>query len=210
MRSRLGKFVGGKLVLASLVAGLLTACASTRDDAPDLTRRLEQKGYSFLPPAEPEWFIAERSPERISLARLGRMDGETFLIEGGHIRLEPASTASQLADFVKEMQQRELAQPRFRIRRQDLSEMRIDTARCVMTHLVAEDRDPGTLSNVVTAMLVESVGTMCVHPANPNLGIALTYTHRSFPEDRDRAFLSRATPLLNTQQFAAPKGRQSN
>jgi len=99
------------------------------------------------------------------------------------------------------MHERDLPRPRFRVQEHDVTDVRIAGAQCALSHMVAEDRDPETGSNVVTAMLVETVGTVCIHPADASIGVSLSYSHRSFPEDRDRGFEAYATPLLQTQQF---------
>jgi hypothetical protein len=91
-----------------------------------------------------------------------------------------------------------------------MSNLQISSAECAMSHVIAEDRDPGTGSNVVTAVLIEAVGTICVHPSRPDLGIAMIYTHRSFPEDRDRGFEALASTVLRTQQFSGDAGRGDN
>ena len=190
------------LTLILLVATLAgTGCAGSGGNKSDLPERIEQDGYSFMSPAEPQWFIAERSRSRITLAKVGRVDGETFLIEGTHLSLDTLSDPSELTRFVEDLQKRDLPAPRFRIRQHDVSPLSIAGAQCALTHIVAEDRDPGTGSNVVTALLLESVGTVCMHPDDPRMGVSLAFTHRSFPEDRDRGFEAAATGLLQTQQF---------
>jgi hypothetical protein len=190
------------LLIATMLA-TLTACADLALPGSGLSQRLEQNGYSFMPPSQTGWFIADRTPDRIALAKLGRVEGQTYLVEGSVLALDELSEPARLAGFVKDMHERDLPRPRFRVRGHDVTDIRIAGARCALSHIVAEDRDPETGSNVVTAMLVETVGTVCVHPADARVGISLTYSHRSFPEDRDRGFEAFATPLLQTQQFDA-------
>jgi len=59
-------------------------------------------------------------------------------------------------------------------------------------------------------MLVESAGTVCMHPMTPGLGITLNFTHRSFPEDRDKAFEAYAESVLRTQQFSSVNTKSEN
>ena len=183
------------------IAATLGGCAGMSLPGKGMTERLELNGYSFMPPPEPEWFIADRTPDRIALARLGWVEGQTFLAEGSLLNLDELRNPSQLARYVKEMHDRDLPRPRFRIQEHDVTDLRIAGAQCALSHIVAEDRDPETGSNVVTAMLVETVGTVCIHPGDARTGVSLSYSHRSFPEDRDRGFEAYATPLLQTQQF---------
>jgi hypothetical protein len=188
-------------VLVIALLGTLGGCGNLSIPGMGMTDRLEQNGYSFMPPSDPEWFIADRTTERIALAMLGRVDGQTFLVEGSLVPLEKLPAPSRLTDFVREMHDRELPRPRFRVQEHEVTDVRIAGAECVLSHIVAEDRDPETGSNVVTAMLVETVGTVCIHPTDARVGVSLSFSHRSFPEDRDRAFESVAIPLLQTQQF---------
>jgi len=192
------------LAMAVLITAMLGAaggCANINLPGTGLSQRLEQNGYSFMPPSEPEWFIADRTPERIALAKLGRVEGQTYLVEGSLLALDDLPEPARLAGFVKDMHEQDLPRPRFRVREHDVTDVRISGAQCALSHIVAEDRDPETGSNVVTAMLVETVGTVCIHPMDASVGVSLSYSHRSFPEDRDRGFEAFATPLLQTQQF---------
>jgi len=180
---------------------VLGGCSSLSLPGSGLSGRLEQNGYSFMPPSGSDWFIADRTSERIALAKLGRVEGQTFLIEGSLLALNDLREPARLARFVKEMHDRDLPRPRFRVQEHEVTDVRVAGAQCALSHIVAEDRDPETGSNVVTAMLVETVGTVCIHPADASVGVSLSYSHRSFPEDRDRSFEGAATPLLQTQQF---------
>lgn len=183
------------------VTAMLGGCSGMNLTGKGMTERLEQNGYSFMPPPEPEWFIADRTPERIALARMGWVEGQTFLAEGSLLSLDELRDPARLVRYVKDMHDRDLPRPRFRVQEHDVADVRIGGAQCALSHIVAEDRDPQTGSNVVTAMLVETVGTVCIHPDDASIGVSLSYSHRSFPEDRDRGFEAYATPLLQSQQF---------
>ena len=190
---------GGLLLLGLLIS--LAGCA-TGGSKSDLKQRIEQNGYSFQPPGEDGWFIASRSPDRITIGKAGRMEGETYLLEASHLDLAGLSQSDGLVDFAANLASRSLPAPRFRIREEDTTNVAIGDAQCAMSHIVAEDRDPGTGSNVLTAMLLDTVSTVCKHPTSGQLGILMTFTHRSFPEDRDRAFEAYAQSVLQTQQFS--------
>jgi len=194
-----------RLTLAAAAAAafvtLLAGCDPNRP-SDELSRRIEMDGYSFLPPVEPGWFIADRSADKITLLKAGDMEGQSYLIEGNHISLDGLERSGGIVAFTEVTYRKLFPQPRFRIRENDMSGMQISGADCALSHIITEDRDPGTGSNVVTAVLIEAVGTICVHPSRPDLGIAMTYTHRSFPEDRDRGFEALASSILRTQQFS--------
>ena len=191
--------------VAALVA-LLAGCDPNRP-SDELSKRIEMDGYSFLPPVEPGWFIANRSADNITLLKAGDMEGQSYLIEGNHISLDGLDRSGGIVAFTEMTYRRLFPQPRFRIREHDRSGMQISGADCALSHIITEDRDPGTGSNVVTAVLIEAVGTICVHPSRAGLGIAMTYTHRSFPEDRDRGFEALASSVLRTQQFGGSEQR---
>jgi len=176
----------------------------------ELSERVEMDGYSFLPPVDPGWLIASRSTQKITLLKSGNMEGQSYLIQGGHVALDTLAESDGLLDFTEMTHRNFFAPPRFRIREHDMSDRQISGADCAMSHVVAEDRDPGTGSNVLTAVLIDAVGTICVHPSRPDLGISMIYMHQSFPEDRDRGFEALASGVLRTQQFGGDAGRGDN
>ena len=71
-----------------IVFAALAGCAIPGRPDPALSERLEQNGYSFMPPDESGWFIAERSSNRVTVARLGKVEGQTYLIEGAPLALD--------------------------------------------------------------------------------------------------------------------------
>jgi hypothetical protein len=209
MNTRLVKSVlfSFSALLAVALFGALPGC-SVPGSNPELSERLEQNGYSFMPPTETGWFIADRSANRVAIAKLGKVEGQTYLIEGAPMALDGLGEPSRLPDFVEERDKRNLPPPRFRLREYDVSQIRIAGAQCALSKIVAEDREPETGTNVVTAMLVETVGTVCIHPTDASLAITMTVSHRSFPEDQDRAFKAFGQSLLETQQFS-PLNKQT-
>ena len=194
------------LLLALLIA--LSGCAGSARKGSGLPERIELESYSFQSPVEPRWLLVEQSGDAVVLAMQGRVEGESFLIEGRRNALEAVSDAERLVRVVRDAQARNLPQPRFRIYQHDVSAIELDGATCALSHIVTEDRDPGTGTNVVSSMLVESVGTLCVQPSDPASAVSLNYTHRSFPEDRDRGFAAAATQLMQTQRFNPPGTQQ--
>lgn len=190
-----------RLMCALIFLTLLPGCSIPGSPDADLSQRLEQNGYSFMPPSDTGWFIADRSANRVAIVKLGKVEGQTYLVEGAHMTLDRLGEPSRLTEFVEQRDRRNLPAPRFRLREYDISQIAIAGAQCALSQVIAEDRDPGTGTNLLTAMLVETVGTVCIHPANPSLAITVSVSHRSFPEDQDRAFKAYAQSLLQTQQF---------
>ncbi|UCH48428.1 MAG: hypothetical protein JSU95_01005 [Betaproteobacteria bacterium] len=197
-------------LLTVVLLGALTGCSIPGSPDPELSERLEQNGYSFMPPAETGWFITQRSANQVAIAKLGKVEGQTYLIEGAPMAVNELNEPSRLTDFVKQRDRRNFPGPRFRLREHEVSQIRIAGAQCALSQVVAEDRDPETGTNVVTAMLIETVGTVCIHPTNTNVAITLTLSHRSFPEDQDRAFKAYAQSLLETQQFSPFNNQATN
>ncbi|UCD67485.1 MAG: hypothetical protein JSW48_11665 [Betaproteobacteria bacterium] len=199
-----------RAVFGLILLTVLPGCSIPGMPDSELAERLEQNGYSFMPPAETGWFIADRSANRVAVAKVGKVEGQTYLIEGAHLALDGLAERSRLTDFVEKRDKRNLPPPRFRLRDYDVSELDIAGAQCALSRIVAEDREPETGTNVLTSMLVETIGTVCIHPSNSDLAITLTLSHRSFPEDQDRAFKAYAQNLLQTQQFSALTTRTPN
>lgn len=187
-------------VAAAVFIAMLAGCDPNKIND-DLSKRLEQDGYSFMPPDESGWLIAKRSPDQVTLLKAGKMEGQSYLIEAGHVPLDKLAGTDGLVVFTEATHSKMFPRPRFRIREHDTSALQIAGTNCAMSHVVTEDRDPGTGSNVVTAVLIDAVGTICIHPTRPGIGIAMIVTHRSFPEDRDRGFEARGLNILQTQQF---------
>ena len=206
---RLGRLLFRRISALFLLAAL-PGCSVPGLPDPALSERLEQNGYSFMPPSDSGWFIAERTANRVAIVKVGKVEGQIYSIEGAHLALDGLGKSSRLNDFVEERDKRNMPRPRFRLREHNVSQMRVGDARCVLSQIVAEDRDPETGTNVLTAMLVETVGTVCVHPDDPSLAITVTVSHRSFPEDQDRAFKSYAQSLLQTQQFSPVNHQSTN
>ena len=202
-------FIRFSSVATVVLVAALTGCDPNRSND-DLSKRLEQNGYSFLPPDESGWLIAKRSTDQVTLLKAGTMEGQSYLIEAGHIALDKTKSEDELIAFAETTHRETFPRPRFRIREHDASALQISGAQCATSHVVAEDRDPGTGSNVVTAVLIDAVGTVCIHPLRPDLGIAMNVTHRSFPEDRDRGFEARGLRILEAQQFSEPTPQGGN
>lgn len=195
--------------LAWLAAGalLIGACSpmKARDGAlPNPPARLEHAGLSFLPPAEDDWWIAGRTPDSLVLAKVGKLEGDTSTIEASAIALQPFASTLERGRFVKALREQGLASPRFRIRTHEASERSVEGAACMVSYLLIEDRQPETGTGTLGALLIESLSLICPHPARARVGAMLTYTHRSYPEDQDRAFKVRAGAVLDSFRFADP------
>ena len=193
--------LAGILVLASIVGG----CSAMLSKSGELTtppQRLQLGGASFLPPNETGWFVAQRSPQVLTLIKPGRLEGDTYLIEASLLTVKRLGSTAELTRFFKAAREKDASPPRFRLKSHALSEQNIGGAQCVMSYMLAEDREPNVAQNIYTAMLLETSAVICPQPGDAGTSIVLNYSHRSYPEDQDRALQARARSVLDTLQFA--------
>jgi hypothetical protein len=184
---------------------LVLACASPKSkdgELPNPPQRLQQRGCSFLPPAEDRWFVVQRTPEALVIARVGRLDNDTHAIEATLLPMQAFASSLERNRFAKALRQQAVPAPRYRIRSHELFDQAVGQTNCTVSYLLVEDRHPDTGTSTVGSILVESMSLICPHPYNRSVGTMLTYTHRSYPEDQDRAFKARASAVLSTFQFA--------
>lgn len=192
--------------IAALALLILTACGGPPLKPGELAlppKRLEQRGFSFLPPNEPGWLVAQRTPQLLSLAKPGVMEGDTSTVQAAYLPLPQFGSAQELTRYVKNTREKEAPSPRFHVMLHEISAQSVGGAQCALSHLLVQDREPSSASRTVAAVLIETLALVCPHPKNPALGIALTYTHRSYPEDQDGAFVDRGIAVLSTLQFSS-------
>jgi hypothetical protein len=191
-------------ILILAVLSLMAACSATKPkegQLPNPPQRLKVAGLSFMPPAEDNWWIGTRTPERLMIGRVGRLEGDTQAVEAGTIPIERPATSLDRNRQMKALRERGVEPPRFRIRAHELSDGRVGDTLCAVSYMLVEDRNPEGGVRTLNVVLVESLSMLCPHPANPRIGSMLTYTHRSYPEDRDRVFKDRAAAVLDTFEF---------
>lgn len=190
--------------LFSLTTLLLLACAGPKPkdgQLPDPPQRLAQRGLSFLPPAEKDWWIAQKGTDTLVIARTGKLDGDARAVEASLIPAPTFASSLERNRYVRSLREQALPAPRFRIKAHDLSDRTVDTTSCSLSYLLAEDRQPDTGTNTVGSVVIESMSLICPHPRNPAVAAMLTYTHRCYPEDQDPVFKARAAAVLDTMQF---------
>jgi hypothetical protein len=193
-----------RLLALFCAAVLLFGCASSRPkngELPNPPQRLQQRGWSFLPPAEDRWFMVQKAPEALVIARVGRLANDTQAIEATLLPMQAFASSLERNRFVKSLREQVVPAPRYRIRAHELSDQAVAQATCTVSYLLVEDRQPDTGTSTVGAVLIESMSLICPHPNDRSVGTMLTYTHRSYPEDQDRAFKARAGAVLNSFQF---------
>jgi hypothetical protein len=191
------------LAIATL-ALLLFACSAMKpkdEKLPNPPQRLKVPGLSFLPPAEDDWRVGSRTPERLVITKVGRLEGDTQVIEAETVPIERPASSLDRNRMMKTLREQGLEPPRFRIRAHELFNGQAADTTCAVSYLLVEDRAPDEGVRTMNVVLTESLSMLCPHPADPRTGSLLTYTHRSNPEDKDRVFKARASAVLETFQF---------
>jgi hypothetical protein len=199
-----------RLAAFALAALLATGCAGTKKNSAELPlppQRLELDGYSFMPPAEPGWFIAERGADFIVLAKQGKYIGQTLTVQGARVALPATPATLLLVSHVRSTESRGLAPPRFRILAHEVLPTTVAGAACVISQVEVEDREPGPAVGPIVALLVETVSLTCRDASRPDRGVQLSYTQRSFPEDRDPGLKPRAQAIMDSLRLAPPAQR---
>ncbi|MGH8631440.1 MAG: hypothetical protein ACREU7_11850, partial [Burkholderiales bacterium] len=161
---------------------LVIACASPKPkdgELPNPPQRMQQRGWSFLPPAEDRWFVVQKAADTVIIARIGRLDNDTHAIDASVIPLQAFASSLERHRFVKSLREQAVPAPRFRIKAHELFDQAVGPTNCAVSYLLAEDRQPDTGTSTVGSILVESMSLICPHPHNRSLGTMLTYTHRS-------------------------------
>lgn len=190
--------------LLALIALLVVACAAPRPkdgQLPDPPLRLKQRGLSFVPPAEKDWWIAQKGVDTLVIARMGKLEGDTHAIEASVIPVPALASTLERNRHVRWLREQAVPAPRFRIKAHELSDRTVDATSCSLSYLLVEDHQPETGTSTLGAVVIESMSLICPHPRNPAVAAMLTYTHRSYPEDRDPGFKARAAAVLGGMQF---------
>lgn len=198
------------LAAIALCAVLAAGCAGSKSkpksiELPVPAVRLNFDSYSFLPPQEKEWFVAERGDDHVVLAKVGKYFGETLTIQSTRVPLPPAPATLLLVNHVRGNEVKSLPPPRFRIRAHEVVPATVNGANCVMSQLEAEDREPAATTGPIVALLMETFTLTCRDDARAGSGVQLSYTHRSYPEDRDPGLRPRAEAVLGSLQLLPPQ-----
>lgn len=200
----------GALAAVTLCALLAGGCAGSKSkpesiELPVPAVRLDFDSYSFLPPQEKEWFVAERGTDFVVLAKVGKYLGETLTIQSARVALPPTPATLLLVNHVRGNEIKSLSPLRFRIRAHEVVPTAINGATCVMSQVEAEDREPASSTGPIVALLMETFTLTCRDNARAGSGVQLSYTHRSYPEDRDPGLRLRAEAVLNSLQLLPPQ-----
>ncbi len=183
--------------VAWTLCALLGACASQPKEPP----RIVMNGFSIVPPAQKEWFVAKRSPDLVVIAKAGRFSGETFTIQAMVIKLPPMASPEELVRHVESTQRKELDPKRFRLFKLDVGQQAVHGQACALSHAEVAERTTTAGTGSPVNMMLETETLICPHPKEPLRGINVAYSHRHFPEDTDPQFSQDAARLMQSLAF---------
>lgn len=193
----------GALSFALVLASGCSTQPRLRELAP-MPQRLTQRGYAFLPPAEAGWVEAVRNPRRVLLGKFGEHADENFTIHALIVEARETSRGPDLARFVKQDQARDVNPQRHRVLTHEVEAATHDGATCATSYLVSEDNAAHKRSGRQDPMLIEARSLTCIHPQDGDSLVGVTYSHRSYAEDRDPRLEEKALRVFATLQFTAP------
>ncbi len=189
-----------------LCAALLaTSCASLAPRLPAVPvppQRISQKGYSLMPLNEPGWMIGVRNSYQLALLKRGEDPEGTLAIQATLVNLPAFSTDEELARLVKDRQAQDTDPQRFTVMKHEVTAYSQQGTACVKSHLVTEDHMAVKRSGTPGDMVLEALTLTCPHPKDRHVGVNITYSQRYYPEQKDPAFLGKATRVLSSIEFS--------
>lgn len=187
-----------------LVMAMLSACASSERKSGELpypAKRLAQKGYAFMPPNEPYWFIAGRDESQLLLVRQRTLTDETVSIVAGYVDLPETSATDSLVRHVRISDQQAVQSSRYRVQEHEVKAHAVDNVVCARSYMLVEDHEGERAARTIGAILLETLTLICPHPSDNRLGVSLTYSHRFYPEDRDRQLAAKSMAMFESLEF---------
>jgi hypothetical protein len=196
-----------KILTAAMISAALvmSACAGTERKSGELpfpAKRLSQNGFSFMPPNEPHWVIGGRNESQLLLARQRTLTDETISIMAVFVELPEATSTGDLVRHVRTSDQQAVASPRYRVRDHLVDELAVSNAPCVRSYMLVEDHEGERMARTIGAVLLETLTLICPHPADRQLGVSLSYSHRFHPEDRDRQLIPKGNAMFESLEFS--------
>lgn len=191
--------------VAVCITLLLGSCAGMERRSGELpfpAKRLSQKGFSFMPPNEPNWIIAGRNDSQLLLAKQRTLTDDSVSIVAVYVELPPAGSAADLVRHVRASDREVTEAQRYRVREHEVAEHGAGGVACVRSYMLVEDHAGERTARTIGALLVESVTLICPHPADRTLGVSLSWSHRFHPEDRDRQLLQKGMAMFDSIEFS--------
>jgi hypothetical protein len=181
-----------------VLCSVLAACATK----PAEPTKFALNGFSIAMDPKENWSLMQQTPERVMLAKPGDFTGETLSVLMTAPRVS-AQDADSLQRHIRDSERQGLDTKRYRILRQDIGPQTAAGLSCARSLLEVEDRGAAGATGPVTSTITESITYVCPDPTRPGQAISVSYAHQSYPEDKGRLFLDKATPILNSLERTA-------
>jgi hypothetical protein len=185
----------------------LLSIAGTAAAAPKLAplpqpvQRIQFKGFSIQPQDVSGWLVEIHTPMALAITRLGGSHDETVVIAAGLKKLDSIGSVDELAAVWKSAEDKGTDPNRFTFLVRDVKLEKFAGASCILSHDVATDNAPHTVSHDKVNLVIDNLTRICIHPADPHYSIYVTYSYRHLPEDTDAASAKQAEAVLDSIQF---------
>ncbi|NWF37801.1 hypothetical protein F3F96_01415 [Mariprofundus sp. NF] len=198
-----------RLFVLILISAVLAGCASNRpnllpvDSPPKI---IVQNGFSFMPLNESEWYIIERQPYEVSLAKRGAATDETFAIQGKVFQFPTFASNESFMQAVKQGQANDTdpANPgRYVTLTHDIELYEHRGETCAYSHIVTEDHAARKRTSTPGFMILDVYALICRHPQNQNAAISFNYSQRNYAQNLDKTLESKARRLIESLEFTA-------
>lgn len=190
------------VLMLSVIAFAVTGCTPLRPALKEISippHIILKNGYSLVPLDEAGWLLGYENPERLVLGRQGSNSDETFIIRSFIQVLPPLKSDEEFIGFSKSVLVMEGAS-RHKVLSQETTPLTMKGQSCVRNDTVLEDHAAVKRTSRNENMIIKSYALFCKHPNN-NVGILVEYSHRCYPENKDRDSAKKAQNLFDSIGF---------
>ena len=193
--------------LLGLAASLgLVGCAAPPmqyryPEVPAEQKTLALDGVEFAAPGEPGWHMNKQTPYVLSVGKLGSSEDDTLVIDAMLFKAPDPVPGKDWTQQVKEGEDADTSAPRFVMTLHDVEAVKVGTATCARSHMIAEDHAPTTHSGKKGVMILEALSLNCRHPDDPKVGVEVGYSERYWPGQGEREFMKRGLNFLSSVHF---------
>jgi len=155
-----------------------------------------QNGFSVLPLSETGWSIVNRSQEAFGLAKKGKVQDETYAIQGMKFKLPNFKTDKEFLRYVEKRTRKDTDPSRFNVTYSNFSIVKKASESCIKTHFKTTDKKARKISNNKESMILEVIHFTCRQPQYSNIGTMLAYSHRYYLGGSDSKLNNKANILF--------------
>ncbi|MBI4292923.1 MAG: hypothetical protein HY661_15740 [Betaproteobacteria bacterium] len=189
----------------SCAALAVASCAPVQpklQQIPIPPERISQKGFSLLPLNEQGWLIAARNPRLLSLGKLGKSPEENVVIRAVLFQMPAFKSNDELVRLVRDGGASGINPERLKVVKHEVASHPKNGADCARSHSVLEDHGAAKMVGKEGVMVQETVTLTCAHPKDAAVGVAVSYSQRYYPGERDPRLLRKARRVLDSVEFA--------